>query len=306
MSIAAPQEHRTGRGLLLMLTAVAFFTMIDTSAKWLLLAGLPPLQVVFARYAGHFVFALAAFLPGEGRDALISRRPGIQALRSSLLLFSTLFNFSALNYLPITITTTIAFAGPIAVTLLSIPILGERVGIRRMLAILMGFFGVLVVIRPWGAEFHPAMLLSLGTLTCASLYFVLTRKLAGTETNATSQVWSSGIATIALAPFVVGIWTWPQSVEGWAVMGAIGLFGGLGHSAATVAHRFADASILAPMIYLQIIFATVAGIVVFSTYPTVWTLLGAAIIVASGIYTWQRERKLSHRMTKSHHPRKSI
>lgn len=290
MSVARPREEKTGAGVLVMSLAVVLFTCIDTSAKWLSLAGLPVLQIVFSRYAGHFVYALALYLPQEGRAAFHSNAPKQQFLRSVFLFSATICNFAALKYLPITVTTTIAFAGPILVTLLAIPILGERVGIRRILAVCVGFCGVLVVIQPWGAAFHPAMFFSLSALFFASMYFVMTRLLAGVETNATQQVWSAGLATLVLFPFAARVWVWPDSALDWGVLCAIGAFGALGHIAATTAHRWADASILAPMIYSQVLWAALVGILVFSTWPTVWTLGGGSIIIASGLYIWQRER----------------
>ena len=273
-----------------MAAGVVCFTCIDTSAKWLILSGLPALQVVFARYAGHFVLSLVAFLPSEGRGAFRSQRPGLQFLRSSFLLGSTVLNFLSLRYLPITLTTTIMFAGPIAVSLLSVPMLGERIGARRMAAIVTGFAGVVLAVQPWGAGAHPAILLSIGALSSASLYFVLTRQLAGTETNAASQLWASGFATAFIAPLALSNWVWPQGWTGYVVLTGIGAFGMIGHSLANIAHRFADASILAPVVYLQLLFATIAGIAVFATPPTIWTLVGASVIVAAGVYIWRRER----------------
>lgn len=296
MSTPIPREDRTSSGVTLMALAVLFFTCIDTSAKWLILAGLPALQVVFARYIGHFIVALLLFLPQEGLSALRSNSPGRQFLRSAFLLGSTAMNFTALQYLPITVTTTIMFAGPVVVTLLAIPILGEKVGLRRIVAVCVGFTGVIVVMQPWGAEFHPAMLLSLGALVSASLYFVMTRMLAGVEGNATQQLWSSGLAALAMLPFALEGWQWPTDLATWAVFCIIGGFGAVGHICATIAHRWADASILAPVIYIQIFLAAVAGIVVFDTWPTVWTLGGGLIIIASGLYIWQRERRVRGRV----------
>lgn len=285
-----PREERTAAGVGLMALAVLFFTGIDTSAKWLTLAGLPVLQIVFARYAGHFVLSALLYLPQDGLAAFRSHAPRRQLLRSALLLGGTVLNFAALQYLPITVTTTIAFAQPIVITLIAIPILGEVVGVRRLIAVCVGFLGVLVVVQPWGVEFHPAMLLSLVCLFVASGYFVMTRMLAGVETNATQQLWSSGLATLVLAPFALAVWTWPERPLDWVVLCGIGGFGAFGHIAVTTAHRWADASILAPMVYAQIVFAAVASILVFGTWPTVWTLGGGAIIVASGLYIWHRER----------------
>ncbi|SHI06004.1 DMT family transporter [Marivita hallyeonensis] len=287
-----PREDKTAAGIGVMLLAVALFTCIDTSAKWLLIAGLPALQVVFARYAGHLIVALLVYLPQEGRAALRSQSPKLQFLRSICLLGSTILNFLALSYLPITLTTTIQFTIPIVVTLLAIPMLGETVGIRRIVAVCVGFSGVLVVTQPWGAEWHPAMLFSITSVIVASLYFVMTRMLAGIESNATQQVWSSAVATAVLLPFVIKGWTWPSDPTAWVVFCGIGFFGATGHIAATTAHRWADASLLSPMFYAQIVFAAFAGIVVFNTWPTIYTLGGGAIIIASGLYIWARERKV--------------
>lgn len=287
--LAAPREDRSAFGIVTMCLAVTFFTCIDTSAKWLTLAGIPAMQLVFCRYSVHFLLSLVLYLPREGLGAFHSVRWKIQGLRSLFLLGSTMLNFNALKFLPITLTTSIMFAGPIVVTLLSIPILGERVGLRRMMAVLVGFAGVLVVVHPWGIDFHPAMFLSLGALVCASLYFVLTRMLAGIETTATSQVWSSGLATLCVLPFALSDWVWPQSTLDTSVLFFIGIFGGIGHILATVAHRYADASVLAPVVYLQMVFATLASIFIFATYPTLWTLCGALIIIGAGVYIWRRE-----------------
>ena len=292
MAIAIPREDRATAGLGLMAVAVALFTCIDTSAKWLILSGLPVIQVVFARYFGHLVLALAIYVPQEGASVFRSNRPSLQILRSFFLLGSTVLNFKALQYLPITVTTTIMFAGPIVVTLLSIPLLGEKVGLRRLIAVLCGFAGVVVVIQPWGATFHPAMFLNVGALCMASMYFVMTRMLAGIEGNSTQQVWSSFTAAVALSPFAVAVWEWPGGPLQWLVFCGIGVFGALGHIEATIAHRWADASLLAPVFYLQVFYAAVAGILVFGTWPTVETLTGGAIIIASGVYIWQRERRV--------------
>ncbi len=286
-----PREKRTAAGVLVMALAVLFFTCIDTSAKWLTIAGFPVSQIVFARYAGHLIYTLALYLPQEGISLFKSNSPGKQFLRSSFLLSATSLNFQALKYLPITLTTTIMFAGPIVITLLAIPLLSEKVGIRRVLAVCTGFLGVLVVIQPWGTAFHPAMFLSLAALVSGSLYFIMTRMLAGIESNATQQVWATTLATIALSPFAWHVWVWPETPGQWIVLCAIGGFGALGHISATTAHRWAEASILAPLVYSQVFWAVLVGILIFDTYPTVWTLGGGAIIVASGLYIWQRETR---------------
>ncbi|WP_284154678.1 DMT family transporter [Algicella marina] len=256
----------------------------------LLVTAIPPLQVVFFRYAGAFIFALVAFLPTEGLSVFQSRAPRLQVARAILLVSSTFLNFLALKYLPLTVTTAIFFASPVVVCLLSIPLLGERVGIRRLSAVFTGFIGVLVITRPGGTEFHPAMAFSVGALVCASLYFVLTRMVAGRDDNPTGQVITTALPSLVLLPLVLPGWVWPEGWL-WAPAVVIGLFGGLGHSLFTVGHRYGEASVLAPLVYIQIIYATAIGWLVFSQPPSGNTILGTGVIVASGLYLWLRERK---------------
>lgn len=287
-----PREDRPLLGLGFMCVTLALFTGVDTSAKWLILSGLPVMQVVFVRYAGHFLTSALTFLPREGLEAFRSARPGMQFLRSFALLLGTAFNFAALQYLPITVTTAIFFASPIVITILSVLFLGEQIGVKRALAILAGFVGVLIVVAPWGAGFHPAMLLSLGSLLSASTYFVLTRQLAGVDPNSTSQLWASGTATVAFLPFGISAWVWPETATGWMVLIGIGIFAAIGHAIAVAAHRYAAASTLAPMTYIQAIYAAIAGYFVFDSLPGWSTAIGTAVIIASGVYIWWRERAL--------------
>ena len=285
----AARETRTALGLCIMTVGVVFLTLIDTSAKWLVLAGLPVFQVVFVRSLVHFMLALAVALPSEGTDALRSNAPVKQVLRAVFLLIGTMFLVLGLKYLDITVNTSIMFAIPICVTLLAIPILGEKVGIHRIIAVLVGFGGILVVMQPWGAGFHPAMFLSIGAVLMSSLYFVMTRLLAGVDSNSTTQLWSSGIASICLLPFALAEWVWPAGAIDWMFFALVGVFGAVAATLITAAHRYADASILSPMIYTQLMFATIAGVLVFGTWPTLWTLVGAVIVIGSGVYIWFRE-----------------
>ena len=290
MGAASPREDRPTAAVLIMAFAIFLFTLIDTSAKWLIIAGLPALQVVFSRYVGALLTVLIFFIPRRGMGEFRSNRPWIQVLRALALLGSTVFNFLALRYLPITLTIAMFFAVPIIVTLLSIPILGERVGLRRFLAVLTGFIGVLVIVQPWGAQFHWAVFLSIGALLSASTYFVLTRLLAGIDNNSTSQLWTNGLATLALAPIALQNAVWPENTLNMLVFLFIGFLGGVSHILATLAFRLAQASLLAPVTYVQVIYATAVGYLVFNTLPTIWTAVGTAIIIASGVYIWQRER----------------
>ena len=287
-----PREERTTAGIFFMILAIALFICVDTSAKWLFLAGINPIQTAFSRYAGQFIYGLIFFIPREGMTVFRAERPWMQILRSLCLLLSTVLNFFALSFLPITLTTTIMFSMPILITVLAIPILGEKVGLRRFIAVCVGFLGVVVVTQPWGAQWHPAMFLSFGAVTVAGFYFILTRLLVGTDSNATMQIWGSAFPTFVLLPFAVAFWVWPQNTIEWAVFLGIGLIALVSHGLATIAHRYAEAAILSPVIYTQIFFAAVSGVLVFNTWPTYHTLIGGMIIVASGLYIWLREQQL--------------
>lgn len=286
-------EDRRVAAIGLMLIAFLAFTGIDTSAKWLVQAGLPPTEVVFVRFLTHLVIATALILPREGRGLFQTRAPGLEILRGLLLVGSTFFNFFALRYLPLTVTVSIFFAAPLAICALSVPLLGERVGIRRWSAIGVGFLGVLIVTRPWGASFHWAMLLSLAALCCASLYFVLTRRLAGVDRAGTQQLYASLIAVLAASPAVLLDWEWPAAPVDWAAFTMIGVFGWAGHQLATVAHRLAPASALAPFVYVQMVYMTLSSWLIFHVAPDGWVLAGAAVVMAAGLYVWLRERQLA-------------
>ena len=291
MNTASPREDRVFAAVLLMLLTFLIFSSMDTIAKILVTSNIPPLQVVFARYLSHFAIVLLVYFPRNGRRVFHSRTPKIQTLRAIALLSSTIFNFSALAYLPLTVTTAIFFASPLAVCLLSIPILNEQVGIRRISAVFVGFIGVVVITQAWNANFHWAMFMSLAAFLSASTYFVLTRKIAGIDNNPVTQIYASGFASVALAPVAFWVWTSPASPLEWVLLFVIGILGAIGHSLLTLAHRFAQASTLAPLVYVQIIYITIFSWVFFNTAPDFWTIIGTGIIVASGLYIWLRESR---------------
>ena len=280
-------------GILLQLGAFFCFASMDTAAKWLVTAAIPALQVAFLRYAVHFGWTLVLYLPTRGRALFRSGTPRLQGLRALLLLGGTVLNFTALGHLPLTVTISIFFAAPLVVCLLSIPILGERVGARRFAAVLVGLLGVLVIVEPWGTSFDWHILLSLGSLLSISGYFVLTRRIAGVDSNAVTQAWAAGISTVLLAPLAFASGNWPASGFDWGLLLLLGSLGMLGHSMVTRAHDHAEASVLAPMVYSQMIYVTVFDWLFFDHAPDGSTMLGSAIIVLSGLYVWLRERRLS-------------
>lgn len=278
-----------------MLGAFALFVVMDTSAKWLVSSGLAALQVAFMRFAVHLALVVAVYGPREGRSLARSARPRAQLARGCLLAGATLLNFTALKYLPLPVTISIFFAGPLVVCLLSIPVLGERVGPRRFAAVAAGFVGVLVIVEPWSERFDWRVAFSLGATLCASAYFVMSRLIRGADGNGTTQLYGALAGTVALAPFALAAWRWPDGATGWALLLLLGAIGLVGHTLVVRAHEFAEASVLAPTVYSQILYVSAASWLVFGQAPSPTTLAGASIVIASGLYVWWRERALAGR-----------
>ena len=278
-------------GIILMIAAVFCFTLIDSSAKWLASAGFIPLQVTFVRYLGHFCSSLIIFWPQDKSKIFHSSRPYIQILRAVILMVGTFFNFLALKYLSLNVTVAIFFAAPLVVTILSIPILGENVSLKNFFAVLVGFFGVLIIIKPGSVGFQFEVLYSLVALFSASMYFILTRIVAKVDVNSVSQIFSSGIPTLLLLPFALFYWVWPSNYFELLAMVVMGLAATSGHSFATVAHSLAKASTLAPVIYVQLIFMTAISWLVFDHLPTISTIFGTVIIIFTGLYLLRLEKR---------------
>lgn len=293
-SLPAAYSHHpeTGRTRLiaigLMCGAVICFSLLDTSAKWLG-REMDPLQVVFARYAGSMILVSLLLNPWSHPGILRTRRPWLQAFRSLLLLGSTALNFIALQYLQLAETVSIMFATPLLVALVSGPLLGEWPGPRRLIAIGIGFLGVLVVARPGLGGMHPAALLSVISVLCYAFYSLSTRLLAAYDPPETTMVYSGAAGTIAMIPLVPFFWSWPDGLS-WGLMIFAGAMGGFGHWLLILAHRLAPATVLAPFIYSQIIWMVALGYFVFGQLPDRWTFIGAAIVIASGLYLLYRER----------------
>lgn len=289
----APVEDRRLLGIGMVLVGFLCFTGIDTSAKWLAIGGLPTPQVVFIRYAVNFVLIVAIFLPRDGRILLRSGNPRIELLRGLVLLGSTVANFVAISHLPLTVTGSILFSMPLLVCAISVPLLGEHVGWRRWGAILAGFAGVLIIIRPGSETFNIYTVFSLLAVACYAVFNISNRMLAGIDAASTQQFYSALIATVCIAPFAFGGWEWPQGLSSWLAFGAMGIFATVGHQLFATAHRFAPASTLAPFIYAQMIYLTASSWLIFNQPPDVWVFLGAPLVVGSGLYIWLRERQLA-------------
>ncbi|WP_298293131.1 DMT family transporter [uncultured Litoreibacter sp.] len=285
-------EDRAQLGIAMMLGAWFFFSLIDTSVKWLVLAGLPALQLAFMRYFAHFFISTALVLRGGADlERFKTDKPGWVVFRAYLLTSSTALNFIALLYLPLTVTGAIMFTSPILVCLLGWPLLGERAGPWRVFGICMGFVGVLVVMRPFGAEFHWAMLLSVHNAFALALYSIITRKLSGVVSTETMQFYMGAFGTAALLPFAVWQWVNPATAFDWVIMFLLGIWGWAGHEILTRAHRYAAANTLMPYTYSFLIFLTAWSYLIWGHIPDFYTVLGAAIIIASGLLIWARERR---------------
>jgi drug/metabolite transporter (DMT)-like permease len=221
---------------------------------------------------------------------LSTSRPGLQLIRALLLFGATALNFFALRWLQLAQTVSIAFAGPLLIALFAGPILGEWVGPRRLIAIIVGFLGVIVVTRPSLSGIHPAMLLSFGATTCNCFYSILTRVLAASDSSRTTTFFSAVSGAVILTPALPFFWVTPPDWHVWLFLVLIGGFGGLGHWFLILAHGRAPAALLAPFAYTQIVWMIVFGYIVFGDLPDVWTLTGAGIVIASGLYLLYRSR----------------
>ncbi len=286
-----PARERRQRliGIALMCGAVACFACLDATAKYLN-HYMDTLQVVWARYTSAFLLAFILSNPVTRPGLVRTSRPLLQIGRSALLLFSTGLNFLAVRYLQLDQTMAIMFSTPFFVAILSGPMLGERVDWRRWVAIGAGFLGVLLVARPGAGGIHPAALFSLGGAICYAVYAIATRLLARTDSNATTLFYSNLIGACVMLPILPLVWTAPRDPVIIVLMIAMGAWGSLGHYLLIAGHRLAPAAVLSPFIYTQLIWAATLGYVVFGDLPNRFTLAGAVIVVASGLYNLHRER----------------
>ena len=288
----ARQATRTAAGIGLTILAIGLFTVMDTIGKGLS-ARYPVPQVVWARYFFQFGWMLL-LIPRIGAIGLVrTTRLGMNLVRGFLLAVATLFMFTAISFVPLADAYTITFIAPLLITIFSIPLLGERVGWRRWSAVIAGFVGVLIVIRPGIGMPHWALALPLVTAVGFALYQILTRKVAGTpgETSVAMLFYLASVGAAVMTALVPFFWRTVAPFD-WLPMAAMGLLGGLGHLILIRALTIAPASLLAPFVYTQIVWALVLGYLVFGDLPNVWMLLGGAVIVASGLYVFYREAVL--------------
>ncbi len=282
-------EDSPAKGIVLMLAAMAVVPVMDGVAKHLS-ASFPVLQVVWARYFFHLLILFPVVLWRHGAASLLLRNPWLQIIRGGFLLGSTILFFAAIAVMPIADALALVFVAPLVVTALSPVVLGERVGVRRWSAVSVGFIGVLVIVRPGFGAFHPGMLLALGAGTVYAFYSLATRKLSGSAPPLVTLVYTALLGALVMSALVPVVWTPPGTKDlFWMLL--MGALAAAGHFLVIKSFEHAEASLLAPLGYSEIVMATVVGYVAFGDFPDAWTWLGVAIVIASGVYVSLRERR---------------
>jgi drug/metabolite transporter (DMT)-like permease len=288
---ASPETATPTAAILLVFGTGLLFSCLDTGAKYLVLSGLAAPFVSWVRFAVHVLLVLVLFR-GSNRAMFRTKSLPRQVLRGIFLFGSTLFNFLALNTLQLAETTSIFFFAPMLITALAGPLLGEWAGWRRWTAVIAGLAGVLVITRPGVDAFEIGHLYALAATTSYCFYVIMTRHMSATET-AESLIFYSALAPVVLMlPVVPFTASAPPDAFHLLVLLSLGFFGGIGHWLLIKAYRQASATALAPYPYLQMVWMIGFGYVVFDQFPDRWTLGGAAIIVASGLYIVHREHRL--------------
>ncbi|MGE0224902.1 MAG: DMT family transporter [Acetobacteraceae bacterium] len=276
------------RGIGLNLLASIIFCVADTFAKKL--AGeVSIVQITWTRYV---VFVLMAFLlttriPGA---SFYVRLPWLQLARGLCLVCSSLLFVLGIRDIGLAEAATIGFIGPILVTILSIPLLGERVDARRWLALAGGMIGVLVVLRPGSGAFQPEGLFRVASAMFWATGVILTRRMTATERAETTMFWSAVSGLVVLSAIIPFHFVPPTTLQ-LSLSIAQGILSSLGQWLVILSLRYTPASTLAPFSYVQLLWMSIAGFLAFGDLPDHWTLLGAAIIIATGLYTAQRERR---------------
>ena len=277
------------KGALVYLCAIAFLVSMDALSKELS-GRYDTFQVIWARYASQTVIVTAIAMPWL-RTVLRTRYPGLQLARSVFMFCATMTGFFAFSMMPLANATAIFETSPLIVTALAALVLGERVGPRRWAAVFAGFVGAVVIVRPGAGVFGWEAALPLCTAACYAGYVIATRYVGRDEGPMTAFVYSSLFGTVVASAIVPSVWTTPTTTDA-LLMVALGAIGAVGQFLVILAFRSTEASSLAPLSYVGLLFAGFYGYVLFSDLPDVWTIAGALIIVGSGLYVWRRQRTL--------------
>jgi drug/metabolite transporter (DMT)-like permease len=284
-----PASSRTLVGIGLMITAMAVLPFLDAIAKYLGQQGVPVMQIVWARLFFGALLTMPFALKQVGPRGLIPNMPFMHGVRAALLIAATAFFFAALHYQSIADTLAIFFVQPLVVTLLSPWVLGEKVGVRRWTAVFIGFIGTLIIIRPGFQELTPGVPLALGSGFSLAIYLLLTRRIAGSAPAMVTTFYTSLMGAIIMSVIVLFMWQTPTPSQ-WVLLVLLAAIANGGHFLIIRAYDHAEASLLAPLAYSEMIMATILGWYIFGDFPDVWTFVGVAILIACAIYISWRER----------------
>jgi len=282
------RNRLTGIGLVSL--TYLLFSLLDGSAKWLV-GSIPVIMVVWLRFVTQVVILGAVLFPLRGLSLVRTAHLRWHVLRALMFVGMTGINFWALQYLQLTVTSSIFFTVPIIIALVSAPLLGEKLDRGRWAAIISGFVGVLVIVRPGSADFHPAMLACVVNAVLYALFMLMTRRLAAYDSPETIQYLPAIGAALLLTPFALAAWQWPDTWLQWTVACLLGVLGGAGHYLLALAHRYAPAGVIAPFLYQQVLYMALFGYLVFGDVPSAAVWAGAAIVIGSGLYLFSRERR---------------
>ncbi|HEY5216904.1 MAG TPA: DMT family transporter, partial [Pseudolabrys sp.] len=255
------------------------------------------MQVIWARYMSALLLTLIVSNPLTQPGLLRTGSIKLQITRSLLLVFATAGNFLALRWMQLDEVLSIIFTFPFIVAIASGPLLGEWIGWRRWCAIGFGFAGVLLITRPGIGGIHPAALFSLAATVSYGFYAVITRIVSRVDSDQTSLFYSNVVGALVMLPVIPFVWQTPSTWLIALMLMAIGVLGSLGHFCLIAGHRLAPASVLSPFIYTQLIWVVILGYLVFDHVPTGWTMAGAAMVIASGLYLLHRERRVGRATT---------
>ena len=286
-SAQRPKDNNRA-GIFWMIMTMLMFVCMDTCAKYLV--GIyPTMQVVWARYFFQVLILTIALAP-QLKSLLTTQSLPFQLMRSLFLLGATLCFFSGLRTLQVAEAGAIMFTAPLILTALAPLVLKEKVGVRRMLSVLVGFAGALIIIRPGMGTFAAGAFWVLAAAVCYACYQLSTRALSHQDSVLTTLFYSALLGGLIMSVVVPFDFHQPD-LAGWTVMAAAGLFGTLGHFCMIKAFTHAEASKIAPYSYTNLVWASLIGFLFFGTLPDFWTYVGAAIIIGSGLYIQHRERR---------------
>ncbi len=285
----SPIQNRSIAGIALMLAAMAVLPFLDVVAKFLGGQGVPVMEVVWARMTFGCLLTLPLALLQGGVNSLVPAMPVMHGFRAAFLIGATGFFFWALHFLPIADALAIFFVQPLVITMLSPIVLGEKVGMRRWTAVVVGFIGTLIIIRPGFQELNPGVPMALASGTSLAIYMLMTRKIAGSAGALVTTFHTNLAGAVLTSLAVIFVWE-PPSTAQWALFVLLAFIAGLGHYLIVRAYDYSEASLLAPLAYTEMIAAVAAGWWFFGDFPDLWTFVGVGILIACAIFISIRER----------------